>query len=175
MKNLLILVIALIAPVFVAFAETKALDDAEIVGIVLAVNQAEINGGILAQSTSSHPDVKAFGHRLVEEHSEFNMRFNDWVTRKNITPQNSPISDSLKADEEKHLEKLKRLQGILFDLDYTGHEVKSHQHVLDLWDKKLTPNARDEELKRLLSLMRITLAGHLEHAKVIKISLGRKK
>lgn len=74
MKKLLMLTLAMIAPIFVATAETQALSDAEIVGIVLAVNQAEINGGILAQSTSSHPDVKAFGHCLTEEHNDGRVR-----------------------------------------------------------------------------------------------------
>lgn len=174
MKKLLILAAALIAPAFAVFAETKALSDAEIVGVVMAVNRAEINAGNLAQSTSSNPDVKAFGQRLADEHNEVDSLFGNWGN-KNIAPQSSPLSDSLKTDGEKYLEKLKRLSGILFDLDYINHGVKSHQQVLDIWDQKLIPAAKDEELKSLLSQMRSRLAGRLEDAKVIKASLGRKK
>ncbi|ARO87924.1 DUF4142 domain-containing protein [Nitrosospira lacus] len=79
MKKILMLVIALIVASLEAAAEPKALSDAEIVGIVLAVNQAEINGGILAQSASSNPEVKAFGHRLTEEHNDSTSQFNDWA------------------------------------------------------------------------------------------------
>ena len=175
MKKLLVLTIALIVPIFATAAETEALSDAEIVGIVLAVNQAEINGGILAQSTSSNPDVKAFGHRLTEEHNDSTSQFNDWTNKTNIAPRSSSISDTLKADGEKYLEKLRKLNGILFDLDYVNHEVESHQQVLDLWDGKLIPSAKNEELKHLLSLRRASLAGHFEQAKLIKTSLGRKK
>ncbi|MDQ3186269.1 MAG: DUF4142 domain-containing protein [Pseudomonadota bacterium] len=175
MKKLLVLAIALIAPAFAAFAETKALSDGEIIGIVMAVNQAEIDAGNLAQSTSSHPEVKMFGQRLAGEHNESNSLFSDWANKQNITPQSNSTSDSLKAAGEKYLEKLKGLGGILFDLDYMGHEVESHQQALDLWDSKLIPGAKDEELKRLLSLMRLRFAAHLENAKLIKASLGRKK
>lgn len=175
MKKLLVLAIALIAPTFAAVAETAALNDAQIVGIVMAVNQAEINVGNLAQATSSHPEVKAFGDRSAGEHNESDSLFNDWANKANITPQSSSISDGLKADGEKYLEKLKKLSGILFDLDYMGHEVESHQQALDLWDKKLIPNARNEELKSLLSTMRPRLETHLEQARLIKTSLGRKK
>lgn len=175
MKKLLMLTLAMIAPIFAAAAETKALSDAEIVGIVLAVNQAEINGGILAQSASSNPDVKAFGHRLTDEHNDSTSQFNDWANKTNITPQSSSISDTLKADGEKYLGRLRKLHDILFDLDYINHEVESHQQVLDLWDGKLIPSAKNEELKRLLSLWRASLAGHFEQAKLIKTSLGSKK
>lgn len=161
MKKLLMLILAMIAPIFVATAETQALSDAEIVGIVLAVNQAEINGGILAQSTSSHPDVKAFGHRLTEEHNDSTSQFNDWAGKTNTTPGSSSISDTLKADGEKYLEKLRKLNGILFDLDYVNHEVESHQQVLDLWDKRLIPRIKNEELRHLLSLRRASLSAIL--------------
>lgn len=175
MKKLVILAAALIAPAFAAFAETKALSDAEIVAIVMAVNQTEINAGNLAQSTSSNPDVKMFGQRLADEHNEAVSLFGNWGKKNDIAPQRSSLSDSLKADGEKYLEKLKGLSGILFDLDFINHSVKSHQQVLDIWDQKLIPAARNEELKSLLSQMESRIAGHLENAKVIKPSLGRKK
>jgi putative membrane protein len=63
----------------------------------------------------------------------------------------------------------------LFDLDYMSHEVDFHQQALDLWDETLIPNAKDEELKNLLGSMRPTLVEHLERARLIKTSLGRKK
>jgi putative membrane protein len=175
MKKLLVLAAALLFPALAASAETKALNDAEIIGVVMAVNQAEIDASNLAQSTSSHPDVRMFGERLAGQHNESNSLFSDWAKKNNVTPENSAISDSLKADGEKYLEKLKALGGILFDLDYMGHEVESHEQALDLWDKQLIPNAQNKELKDLLSLMRSRFAGHLENAKLIKKSLGRKK
>lgn len=175
MKKMLMLVIALIVASLEAAAEPKALSDAEIVGIVLALNQAEINGGILAQSASSNPEVKAFGHRLAEEHNDSTSQFNDWAKKTNIIPRTSSISDTLKFDGEKYLDKLRKLNGILFDLDYVHHEMESHQQALDLWDGKLISGTRNEELKNLLNLRRASLVGHLERARLIKTSLGRKK
>lgn len=81
----------------------------------------------------------------------------------------------MKADGEKYLEKLRKLNGILCDLYYVNHEVESHQQVLDLWDKKLIPSTKNEELRHLLSLRRASLVGHSEQAKLLKTSLGRKK
>jgi len=82
----------------------------------------------------------------------------------------------VKADEEKHLESLDRQQqGILFDLDYASHEVEFHGKMLRLWDEKLIPQAQNEELKRLLADVRSAVERHLEEAKKLKASLGRKK
>ncbi|MBA4143288.1 MAG: DUF4142 domain-containing protein [Nitrosospira sp.] len=175
MKSLLILAIALIAPVFIAHADPKGLDDAEIVAIAMTLSQAEINAGNLAQSVSSHPEIKKFGQRVAAEHDDFHSSLRDWVNKQNIAPQRNSISDSLKASEEKYLEKLKGLSGILFNLDYMSHKVVSHQQALDMWDKKLIPEAEDEELKSLLRAMRKRLADNLEDARLIKSSLGRKK
>lgn len=175
MKKLLVLAAALVVPAFAAFAETKALTDAEIIGVAMAVNQAEIDAGNLAQSTSSHPDVKMFGERLAGQHNESNSLFSDWAKKNNVAPQNSAISDRLKADGKEYLGKLKALGGILFDLDYMSHEVESHEQALALWDNKLIPGAQDKELKDLLTLMRSRFSDHLENARLIKKSLGRKK
>ena len=175
MKKLLILAAALLAPAFTALAETEALDDAKIAGVVAAVNQAELNVGDLAHLVSSRPDVRLFALGLFEAHAESDSRFDDWAKKKGITPQASSTSDHLTAGGEKLLEKLKRQEGILFDLDYMNHEVDFHQQALDLWDGTLIPNAKDEELKNLLDLMRPTLVEHLERARLIKISLDREK
>jgi putative membrane protein len=179
MKKLLILAIALsipiLIPVFPASAEADVLDDAEIAGVVLALNQAEVSAGNLAQSVSVNRDVKMFGRDVAEEHERSSSRFGNWATRQGIAPRQGPVSEELKAEEEKFLEGLKKQSGILFDLDYINHEVESHRHAMELLDSKLIPGARSGELRRMLAEMRRSLADHHERARLIKVSLGRKK
>ena len=175
MNKLLILAAALVIPAFSAFAQTEALDDAEIAGVVMAMNQAEINAGNLAHSVSVNRDIKMFGRDVVEEHERSNSRFGNWATRQGITPKQGQISEELNAEEEKFLENLKKQSGILFDLDYINHEVESHQHALALLETTLIPAARSAELRRMLNEMRRSLTDHHERARLIKVSLGRKK
>lgn len=175
MKKMLVLAVALMVQAFAAFAETGTLDDAEIVGIVMAVNQAEINAGNLAHSVSANRDVKMFGRDLAEEHQRCSSRFSGWAARQGIAPKQGAVSDELNAEEEKFLENLTKQSGILFDLDYINHEVESHQHVLDILESKLIPDTRNEGLKRLLREMRRSIMDHYERARLIKVSLGRKK
>ena len=175
MKKLLMLAFAMIAPSFADVTETIALSDAEILGVIQAVNQAEIDSGNMAGNTSSNSDVKSFARLMLKEHYKAYAALKDLSVRQNITAQNNWLSDKVKADEEKHLESLDRQQGILFDLDYASHEVEFHEKMLRLWDEKLIPQAQNEELKRLLADVRSAVERHLEEAKKLKASLGRKK
>ena len=175
MKKLLMLAFAMIATSFADVTETIALSDAEILGVIQAVNQAEIDSGNMADTTSSNSDVKSFARLMLKEHYKAYAALKDLSVRQKITPQNNWLSDKVKADEEKHLESLDRQQGILFDLDYASHEVEFHEKMLRLWDEKLIPQAQNEELKRLLADVRSAVERHLEEAKKLKASLGRKK
>ena len=169
------LAFAMIAPSFADVTETISLSDAEILGVIQAVNQAEIDSGNMADTTSSNSDVKSFARLMLEEHYKAYAALKDLSVRQKITPQNNWLSDKVKADEEKHLESLDRQQGILFDLDYASHEMEFHEKMLRLWDEKLIPQAQNEELKRLLADVRSAVERHLEEAKKLKASLGRKK
>ena len=175
MKKLLMLAFAMIAPSFADVTETIALSDAEILGVIQAVNQAEIDSGNMADTTSSNSDVKSFARLMLKEHYKAYAALKDLSDTQKITPQNNWLSDKVKADEEKHLESLDRQQGILFDLDYASHEVEFHEKMLRLWDEKLIPQAQNEELKLLLTDVRSAVLRHLEEAKKLKASLGRKK
>ena len=175
MKKLLMLAVALLAPISIAPAETMALSDAEIIGVAQAINQAEMDAGRFAEERSSNSDVKSFAKLMVKTHTAPYTSLKNLAASQNITLQNSSLSDKMKADEEKHLESLDRQRGILFDLDYANHEVEFHQKMVHIWDEKLIPNASNEELKRLLADMRASNASHLEDAKKLKSSLGRKK
>lgn len=90
-------------------------------------------------------------------------------------PEDNPTSASLKADGKKNLGNLKGLKGAQFDSAYIDNEITYHQAVIDAMDKTLIPNAKNEELKSLLVKVRPAFVAHLEHAKQIQGSLGKKQ
>jgi putative membrane protein len=174
MKNLLMLTIALMLPAFAAHAETSKkgdLNDAEIAHIVVTANQVDIDAGNLAKKKASHEDVHAYAHRMVGEHTDVNKEAKDLAAKLNVTPQDNPISKSLKEDGKKNLEKLQGLSGKDFDKAYIDGEVDLHTKVIDVADNKLVPNVKNEELKALLVKVRPTLVSHLDHAKKIQEKL----
>ena len=148
----------------------QGVTDAQIAAIVVTANQVDIDAGKLAQSRSHTDAVKTFAQLMVTDHSAVNKSAVDLVTKLKVTPQDNPTSQSLKAGGEKHLARLKTLEGAAFDKAYVENEVLYHQQVLDAVDKILIPSAANPELKALLVKVRPAFVAHLEHAKHLQTS-----
>lgn len=179
MKKLLVLAIALMLPAFTAIAQTGdmkgELTDAEIAHIVVTANDVDIEAGNLAKKKASQEDVHAYAHRMITDHTDVNKQAKDLAKKLNLTPKDNPISQSLKADGKKNLDKLKDLSGKEFDKAYIDGEITLHEKVINVADNKLVPNVKNDELKALLVQVRPALVSHLEHAQQIKGTLGDKK
>jgi len=145
--------------------------DAQIAHIVVTANQVDIDAGKLAESSGHSADVKAFGKRMVTDHTGVNKEAVALVKKLGVTPEDNPTSQSLKKGGEDNLKNLKSLKGAAFDKAYVDHEVAYHQQVLDAVDKVLVPNAKNEELKALLVKVRPAFVAHLDHAKQIQSKL----
>ena len=111
---------------------------------------------------------------LVTDHAGVNKSATELVTRLKVKPEENDTSNSLKKGGEENLANLRKLSGADFDRAYIDHEIAYHQTVLDALDKTLVPNAQNAELKALLVKVRPAFVAHLEHAKQIQSTLGKK-
>jgi putative membrane protein len=111
---------------------------------------------------------------MVTDHTGVNKSATALVKKLNVTPEDNPTSQSLKAGGDKNIQNLKGLKGAQFDSAYIDNEVTYHQAVIDAMDKTLIPNATNEELKALLVKVRPAFVAHLEHAKHIQTELAKK-
>ena len=148
--------------------------DPQIAAIVVAANQVDIDAGKVAKSKSKNKEVKEFAQRMITDHGAVNKQAVALVTKLKVKPEENATSRSLKAGGKDNLAKLKKLKGAEFDQAYAEHEVAYHQQVLDAIDKVLIPNAKNGELKGLLEKVRPAIAAHLDHAKMMVSSLGKK-
>ena len=165
MKNLITLVIALVAPALATAAEDRAnLNDAEIAAIVVAANQIDIDAGKLAESKSTNPEVKAFAHRMITDHTDVNKQATDLATKLKLTPEESTLSRAMKSDAKRNMDRMKKLSGKAFDKLYLNDESSFHNAVIDTVDSKLLPSAENVDLKSLLVKVRPALVSHREHA-----------
>ena len=150
----------------------QSINDAQIASIVVTANQADIDAGKLAVSTSKNREVKAFAQRMVTDHTSLNKSATELVTRLKVTPEDNPTSQGLKSGGETNTVNLKALKGVAFDKAYIDQEVTYHEQVLDTMDKTLIPGASNEELKALLVKARASFVSHLEHAKKVQASVN---
>ena len=154
----------------VASMAAEGINDAQIASIVVTANQVDIDAGQLAASRATNDEVKKFARLMVTDHTGVNRAATDLAAKLQVTPQDNPTSQSLKADGEKSLTHLKTLTGAAFDKAYIDREVAYHQQVIDALDKTLIPAATNEELKALLVKVRPAFVAHLEHAKRLQAS-----
>jgi putative membrane protein len=172
-----------LSSIAVAFATSLSLasafaqggpSDPQIAGIVVTANQIDIDAGKLAKSHTKNREVSKFAQQMITDHTAVNKQAGALAKKLGVTPADSDVSKSLKSDAEKNLANLKGLEGAAFDKAYTDHEVAYHQQVLDAIDKVLVPSAQNAELKDLITRVRPAIAAHLDHAKMIQSSLGKK-
>ena len=145
--------------------------DAQIAHIVVTANQVDIDAGKLAAAMGADADVTKFAQQMITDHTGVNKQATELVGKLEVTPEDNPTSQSLKADGEKNIANLKTLQGAAFDKAYISNEVAYHQAVIDEIDKTLIPGAQNAELKALLVKVRPAFVAHLAHAKKIQSSL----
>lgn len=148
-----------------------ALTDPEIAHIVVTANSIDIDAGKLAKTKAHKKEVKDFAQLMITDHSAVNKQATDLAKKLGVTPMDNDTSKSLMAGGDKNMKALKKLNGAQFDKQYVDHEVAYHQSVLDAIDTALLPNAKNEELKSLITKVRPAIASHLEHAKHMQASL----
>jgi putative membrane protein len=156
-----------------AWAQGAGPTDAQIAAIVVTANQVDIDAGKLAESKAHAADVKAFGQRMVTDHTGVNKAASELVQKLNVTPEPNATSESLQKGGDQNLAKLKTLSGAAFDKAYIDHEVTYHEAVVGAMDKTLIPSAKNAELKALLVKVRPAFETHLEHAKKIQSELAK--
>ena len=145
--------------------------DPQIAMIVVTADNVDIAAGKVAAKKSSNPKVKEFAESMVRDHTSVNKQATDLAKKLNLTPEQSPTSQSLKSDGEKTLTKLRGLKGAEFDKAYIDNEVAYHEAVIKALDDTLVPNAKNAELKALLETGKPIFTSHLDHAKELQSSL----
>jgi putative membrane protein len=174
-KYLAVGTLALLTVGSTAFAQDKggaAPTDPQIVGVVTAADQIDIDAAKMALKKTKNDKVKQFAQQMIDDHTKLQNSVNDLGKKLNVKPAPSDISKSLKSGAAAENKKLAGLSGAAFDKEYINHEVDYHQQVLDAAGKVLIPNAKNEELKGALQGAAPLLQGHLDHAKQLQSELG---
>ena len=156
-----------------AFAHQSALaadgpSDPQIVGIVLAADQIDIDYGKIALSKSKNRQVREFASRMVTDHSAVQKSVVELAGKLGVKEEDSPTSTGLKSGAEDMKKKLHSLKGKEFDKIYIDNEVSYHKTVTDAVDAVLIPSAQNGELKAALLGAQPLFLKHLEHARTVQ-------
>ena len=146
--------------------------DPQIAAIVVAANQVDIDAAKLAKSKTKNKDVKQFAETMITDHTAVNKQAKELVKKLKVKPEANDTSKALEKGGKDNEAALKKLKGAEFDKAYVDHEVAYHQQVIDAINNVLIPNAKNAELKDLLTKVAPAIQAHLEHAKKLQGELA---
>lgn len=115
----------------------------------------EVELGRLAAERAASAEVKAFGQRMVTDHSKANQQLMQIATSKGIT-----LAKALPADKQQERDRFARLSGAEFDRMYMDHMVKDHKKDVSEFEKQ-AEKGTDPALRTFAQQTLPTLREHL--------------
>lgn len=168
MRNLMRVVFAACALALVAGgtpADDKKKDDkAKPFTDAMFMSKAESGGlhevalGKMTKTNAASADVKAFGERMVTDHTKANAKLIEAAREAGIKPRTTML-----PDHQAHVDRLFKLTGAEFDKAYMEHMVKDHKEDVALFEKA-AKEAKDEKVKAFAAETLPTLKEHLKMA-----------
>lgn len=149
----------------------QALSDAEIVAILTAANNGEVQQGNVAVTKAVAPAVRTFAQDMVSMHTAAQTRLNGVITAENLTPAESTTSTDLTKTSSNIVSKLQAADLDAFDMLYIQTQIDVHRTVLTALDEQLIPAAKNAAVRTELTATRAVVVEHLNRARAIAVTL----
>ncbi len=128
-------------------------------------NYDEIQLGKLAEEKATNPAVKAFGRRMVTDHTRLTEKMKPYADSWGIS-----APDALSSDAQKEYNKLQGLSGKDFDKEYISDMVTDHSHDLDAFTKEVK-DTKDAKFRASVEQGKSVVAAHKNMAYDLKKKL----
>lgn len=162
----------LLAASIIAHAQTARVSDAEMIGIFLVANQAEVAAGQTALRRTQSRSVQGFATRMVSEHAQANQEALALLQRVGGEARRSAISDTLAQQSRDDLTMLDSVDGYDFDRVYLDHETAFLRQLIASVDGFIRTTANDE-VRTLFVRSRPSFILQLDQAHRLQIALQR--
>lgn len=149
--------------------------DAQIVHILWTADKSEIDAAKGAKKKAKHADVKKFADDMLKEHTKAQKDGEKWAKKAKVKPEDNEWSKTLATNAKDEWLAADKLKGAEFDKAYIDSQVKIHESVVETVKTKLTPAAKNPELKAHLDSLTPVLEKHLDHAKALQSKLSETK
>ncbi|MGI8495399.1 MAG: DUF4142 domain-containing protein [Pyrinomonadaceae bacterium] len=135
--------------------------DKEFMNKAAQSGMAEVALGKMAADKAKAPEVKAFGQRMVTDHSKANDDLKAVAAKLNVT-----LPTEVNSEQKEMMDKLSKLSGADFDKEYVPGMVEDHEKdVADF--QKQSESASNGDVKAFAANTLPTLKSHLEQIKSI--------
>jgi putative membrane protein len=123
-----------------------------------AGGMVEVEMGKLAADKATNDDVKAFGKRMVDDHTKAGEQLKQVAKQENIQ-----LPTELSAKDKAEKDRLSKLSGDAFDRAYINHMVMDHKKDVADFQKEAN-NGQDDAIKNFAQQTLPTLQDHLKQA-----------
>lgn len=129
---------------------------------------AEVELGKMAAGKAQNAEVKAFGQKMIEDHSKANDELKQMAAQKKVMlpPDVMPAHKQL-------MEKLSKLSGADFDKEYVMAMVEAHEKDVAAFEN-VSKTAADADVKAFATKTLPTLKMHLEMIKAMADKMNMK-
>ena len=151
--------------------EPAKLTDPQVLGVLQAANQGEVDQAKAALACAQNPKVIAFAQEMITDHSAALAHLAALIAK--VGTQDSPERESL-VDVSKHQIELissDRQSGACDEI-YMEIEIEDHSTVKSLIEELLQPSAQSPEVVAEVSSEKTTVEQHLDQARAIARELG---
>lgn len=126
----------------------------------------EVEAGKVAATQGTDPDVKAFGQKMVDDHTKANDKLKQIAADKGVT-----LPTDLGTMDKHNLAKLQKTTGADFDRLYMSDMVKDHKKDVSDFEHA-SKGAKDNDVKAFASDTLPTLQDHLKMAQATATKIG---
>lgn len=159
--------ILIVTPLLIV-ACSKGKDSATFATDAAQGGMAEVAMGRLAAQRAADPAVKAFGQRMVADHSKANEELKSLAARKGLR-----LPPEMNSDQKSELDKLSKLSGAEFDKEYMSTMLSDHQTDVKEFEAQ-SKDGNDADIKSFAGKTLPTLQQHLEMARNAAQKVGAK-
>lgn len=131
-------------------------------------NMAEVELGKLAVSKAQNAEVKAFGQKMIEDHSKANDELKQLAAQKKVM-----LPPDVLPGQKQAMEKLSKMNGADFDKEYVKEMVEDHVKDVTAFENA-SKTAGDADVKAFATKTLPVLKMHLEMIKGIADKMGVK-
>jgi putative membrane protein len=126
-----------------------------------SVGTAEVDMAELAERQGGDPAVKAYGHRLAQEHTRINEELSQLAERKHVN-----LIHAMDPADRTLYEELTHLSGSLFDREYLRAQVNIHRMGNGLYESEAQAG-EDADVKAFAAKNAPVGAEHLQRAETL--------
>ncbi len=129
---------------------------------------AEVELGKMAAGKSQNAEVKAFGQKMVEDHTKAGDELKQIAAQKKVM-----LPTDVMPAHKQLMEKLSKLSGADFDKEYVKAMVEDHEKDVAAFEN-VSKTAADADVKAFATKTLPTLKMHLEMIKAMAEKMGVK-